>query len=75
MEGTSEFSKEEKDKYFMILFISGNKTWHKLTYLQKKKNKFMGMENRFVVARVEGEGVGWTGILWLVYSNCCIWNG
>ena len=32
-------------------------------------------ENRLVVARVWGEGVGWAGSLGLVDTNCYIWNG
>ena len=32
----------------------------------------MDMENRLVVAKGEGEGVGWTGILGLVDANYCI---
>ena len=32
----------------------------------KKRNKFMDMENRLVVAKGEGEGVGLTGSLGLV---------
>ena len=57
MEGTSEFSKEEKDKYFMILFISGNKTWHKLTYLQKKKTNSWAWRTDLLLP-------GWRGREW-----------
>ena len=42
--------------------------------IEKKKN-LMGMENRLVVAKGEGEGVGWTGSLGLVATKCCIWTG
>ena len=31
--------------------------------------------NRFVVAKGEGERVGWTGILGLVDTNYFIWSG
>ena len=37
------------------------------------EKKIMDMENRLVVA--EGEGVGWTGNLWLIDANDCLWNG
>jgi len=37
-----------------------------------KKNKLMDLENRFVVAKGGGEGVGWTGSLGLVDANYCI---
>ena len=37
--------------------------------------KIMDMENRLVVAKGEGKGVGWTGNLGLIDSNYCIWNG
>ena len=42
--------------------------------LSKKRNKFMDMENRLVVAKgeEEGEGEGWTGSLGLVDANYCI---
>ena len=33
------------------------------------------LENRLVVAKGEGEGVGWTGCLGLIDSNYCLWNG
>ena len=32
-------------------------------------------QNRVVVAKGEGEGVGWTGSLGLVDGNHYIWNG
>ena len=31
--------------------------------------------NRLVVAKGEGEGVGWIGSVGLVDANNCIWNG
>ena len=39
--------------------------------LSTEKN-LMDMENRFVVAKGGGEGVGWTGSLVLVDANYCI---
>ena len=35
----------------------------------------MDLENRLLVAKVDGEGVGWTGSLWLIDANYCIWSG
>ena len=35
----------------------------------------MDLENRFVVAKGKGEGVGWTGSLGLIDENYCHWNG
>ena len=35
----------------------------------------MDMENKPVVAKGEGEGVGWTVSLGLVDANYCIWSG
>ena len=35
----------------------------------------MDIENRLVVAKGEGEGVGWTGNMGLVDANYCIWSG
>ena len=39
------------------------------------EKKLMDMENRLVVAKEEGEGVGWTGNLGLIDANYCLWNG
>ena len=39
------------------------------------EKKFMDMENRFVVAKGEGERVGWPGNLGLIDANYCLENG
>ena len=39
------------------------------------EKKIMDMENTLVVAKGEGEGVGWTGSLGLMDADCCLWNG
>ena len=39
------------------------------------EKKIMDMENSLVVAKREGEGVGWVGNLWLIDANYCLWNG
>ena len=39
------------------------------------EQKFMDIENILVVAKGEGEGVGWTGSLGLVAANYSIWSG
>ena len=39
------------------------------------EDKLMDMENRLVVAKWDGEGVGWTRSLRLVEANYCIWSG
>ena len=39
------------------------------------EKKMMDLENRLVVAKGEGEGVGWTGSLGLIDANYCIWSG
>ena len=36
------------------------------------EKKIMDMENRSVVAKGDGEGVGWTGSLGLIDANCCL---
>ena len=38
------------------------------------EKKCMDLENRRVVAKGEGEGVGWTGSLWLIDTNSYIWS-
>ena len=39
------------------------------------EEKIMDLENRLVVAKGEGEGVGWTACLGLMDANYCLWNG
>jgi len=39
---------------------------------KKNRNRLTDMENRFVIAKGEGEGVGWTGSLGLVDANYCV---
>ena len=33
------------------------------------------MENRLVVAKGEGKGVGWIVNFELIDTDCCLWNG
>jgi len=69
----SEVSQKEKDKYHMIPLISGIKYIAQMNLPTEKK--IMDLEIRLVVAKVEREGVGWTGNLGLVDANYCIWSG
>ena len=39
------------------------------------EKKIMDLENRFVAAKGEEEGVGWIGNLGLIDVNCCLRNG
>ena len=39
------------------------------------EKKLMDLENTLVVAKEEGEGVGWTGNLGLIDANYRIWSG
>ena len=41
----------------------------------ENKNKLMDMENRLLVAKGEGDAMGWTGNLGLVDANYFIWSG
>ena len=36
------------------------------------EKKLLDLENRLVVVKGEGEGVGWTGSLGLIAANYCI---
>ena len=45
-----------------------SKIWHKGTY-QQNRNRLTDIENRLVVAKGDGEGVGWTESLGLVDAN------
>ena len=58
----SEVSQKDKDKYYMISFTSGIQYMVQMNLSTEKKN--MDLENRLVVAKVEGDGVGGTGSLW-----------
>jgi len=35
----------------------------------------MDLENRLVVAKGEGEGVGWIGSFGFIDADYCLWNG
>ena len=39
------------------------------------EKKIMDLENRLVVAKGEGKGVGRIGNLVLIHANYCLWNG
>ena len=45
-----------------------------MNFFHRKENHGLG-ENRLVVAKGEGEGVGWIGSLGLIDTNYCLWNG
>ena len=38
------------------------------------EKKIIDLENRLVVAKGEGEGVGWMGCLGLIDADYCLWN-
>ena len=69
----SEVSQKDKDKYHMVLLISGIKYMAQMNLSTEKK--IMDLEKRLVVTKGEGEGVGWTGSLGLVDPDCCIGSG
>ena len=69
----SEVNQKEKDKYQMILLISGIEYMTQMNLSTEKKH--MDLENRLVVANGEREGVGWTGSLGLIDANYRIWSG
>ena len=39
------------------------------------EKKIVDLENRLVLAKGEGEGVGWMGSLGLINADYCLWNG
>ena len=39
------------------------------------EKKITDLENRLVVAKGKGEGVGWMGCLGLTDADYCLWNG
>ena len=79
MDGTSgshaDWSKSERERqipydiaYIWNLRYSTNEPFH-------RKEKIMDLENRLVVAKGEGEGVGWLGSLGWIDTNYYLWNG
>ena len=46
----------------MISLLVESKIWYKRTYLQNR-NRFTDVENRLVVAKGEGQEVGWMACL------------
>ena len=69
----SEVSQKEKDKYHMISLISVIQ--YKAQRNLSTEKKIMDLENRLVVAKAEGEGVGWMGSLMSIDTDYCLWNG
>jgi len=57
----------------MISLISGNKYLAQMNL--STENKLMDLENRLVVAKGEGKGVGRTESLGLIVATYYIWSG
>ena len=68
----SEVSQKE-NKYRKISLVSGIGYMAPMNLSTEKK--LMDLQNRLVVARGEGEGVGWMGCLGLIDADSCLWNG
>ena len=45
-----------------------------MAQMKLSTEKLMDLENRLVVAKGEGKGVGWTRNLELTDANYCIWS-
>ena len=69
----SEVSQKEKDKYHVISLVSGHGDMAQMSL--STETKLMDLENRLVVVKGEGEGVGWIGNLGLIDAKYCLWNG
>ena len=63
-------SKRERQIPYDITYI-----WNLIFSTNEPIYKHMDIENRLVVAKGEGEGLGWTGSLGLIDANDCIWSG
>ena len=68
-----EVSQKKKDKYHMISLISGICYTAQMNLSTEKK--ITDMENRIVVAKGEGAGVGGAGNWGLIDTNYCLWGG
>ena len=64
----SEASQKEKEKYHIILAISGISHTAQMDLSTEKK--IMDMENRLVVVKGQGEGMGYIGNLGSIDANC-----
>ena len=67
----TKWSKSERERqipygitYIWNLIYGTNKPFHR-----------KDLENRLVVAKGEGEGMGWFGNLGSIDANYCLWNG
>ena len=69
----SEVSQKEKDKYHMKSLISGISYTAQVNLSTEKK--IIDLENRLVIAKGEGEGVGWIRNLGLIDADYSLWNG
>ena len=74
LDSHTEWSKLERERQipYGITYI-----WN-LIYSQMNlsaEKKIVDVENRLVVAKGEGKGVGWIGSLGLIDANYCLWNG
>ena len=69
----SEVSQKEKNTIWYHWYLESD-IWHKWTYLQNR-NRPTNVENRLVVAKGEGKGLGWTGSSGLVDANYYTQNG
>ena len=67
-----EISQKEKDKYHMVSYIWNLIYGTKEPFHRKENHRH---ENRLMVAKWEGKGVGWTGNFKLIDANYCLWNG
>ena len=68
----SEVCQKEKDKYRMISLIS--RIQYRAQMNLSTEKKLMDMENRLVVAKGEGKGVGGTGNSGLIDAKYSLWN-
>jgi len=69
-----EHTKSERERQMLYDFTYiGNLIYG--TNERFAEKKIMDMENRLVVAKREGDGVGGTGNLGLIDENYSLWNG
>ena len=70
----SEMSQKDKDKYHMISLNTWNLK-HGTNEAIYETETDSQTENRVLVAEGEEEGAGWLGILGLIDTHYCLWNG
>ena len=62
-----------KSEQYLPAYTTAHSNARSLLKLSTEK-KVLDLENTLMVAKEDGEGVGWIGILGLIDADYCLWN-